>query len=329
MEQVPATIESFQEQISGYHEFGTPEQVTALYAALGAAQGKFGQIKRSKEVYIRSEKGNYKFAYAPLEDLIAATRPALTEVGLTVLTPAINESLGAKVLIILAHKDGGRLVSEFRFMPANDIKQTAGVITYVRRYGYSSILCLAADDDADDHPAQDQTSARPVDRATGEILTCEECNAELQDVRFQDGTIWSPIQLAQYGRRKHGRVLCMSHYRAANEARKVAETMAVTSNGGPSDQQADAYGSMTRAELQQRFAAEWKETKAVGGLEHAVMQTELASGWTGEILKVPPSKIKDHELPAVIAELIALRATSVPAEPAAIADDGRGDEIPW
>jgi hypothetical protein len=51
---------------------------------------------------------------------------------------------------------------------------------------------------------------------------CEDCGAELKETRFKDGTVWGPAQLAGYGRRKHGKVLCMDHYRAANDARKTA-----------------------------------------------------------------------------------------------------------
>ena len=50
---------------------------------------------------------------------------------------------------------------------------------------------------------------------------CEDCGAELRETRFKDGTVWGPSQLAGFGRRKHGKVLCMDHYRAANELRKT------------------------------------------------------------------------------------------------------------
>jgi Rad52/22 family double-strand break repair protein len=49
---------------------------------------------------------------------------------------------------------------------------------------------------------------------------CDVCGAELKETKFKDGTTWGPTQLAAYGRRKHGRILCMIHYREANEARK-------------------------------------------------------------------------------------------------------------
>ena len=57
----------------------------------------------------------------------------------------------------------------------------------------------------------------------GDRLTCETCGQELGEIRFRDGTAWMPMQLASLGRRKHGRVLCMDHYRQANEARRRAE----------------------------------------------------------------------------------------------------------
>jgi len=66
-----------------------------------------------------------------------------------------------------------------------------------------------------------QRPSGDVDR--GERLCCESCQQELGEIRFRDGTASLPAQLASLGRRKHGRVLCMDHYRQANEARRRAE----------------------------------------------------------------------------------------------------------
>ena len=54
-------------------------------------------------------------------------------------------------------------------------------------------------------------------------LYCEECGEPLTETRFKDGTNWAPAQLAVFGRRKHSRILCMSHYREANQAKRRAE----------------------------------------------------------------------------------------------------------
>jgi hypothetical protein len=56
-----------------------------------------------------------------------------------------------------------------------------------------------------------------------EPMYCEECNEPLTETRFKDGTNWAPAQLAVFGRRKHSRLLCMSHYREANQAKRRAE----------------------------------------------------------------------------------------------------------
>lgn len=56
-----------------------------------------------------------------------------------------------------------------------------------------------------------------------ESLFCEECGEPLTETRFKDGSVWGPSQLAVFGRRKHSRILCMTDYRKANEAKRRAE----------------------------------------------------------------------------------------------------------
>ena len=66
-------------------------------------------------------------------------------------------------------------------------------------------------------------AAAPTGSGDGELLLCEECGEPLAETRFKDGTNWAPAQLAGFGRRKHSRVLCMTHYREANQAKRRAE----------------------------------------------------------------------------------------------------------
>ncbi|MFN0071382.1 MAG: Rad52/Rad22 family DNA repair protein [Chloroflexota bacterium] len=68
---------------------------------------------------------------------------------------------------------------------------------------------------------KEQVAFQPA--TDGEALICAECGKELIPTTFKDGTSWSPQQLAAFGRRKHQRVLCMDHYRSANELRRRAE----------------------------------------------------------------------------------------------------------
>ena len=80
--------------------------------------------------------------------------------------------------------------------------------------------------EAQERPPQPQRAAEPprltqeTARANGGALRCQVCGEELQTITFRDGTHWSPDLLASYGRRKHQQVLCMKHYREANERAK-------------------------------------------------------------------------------------------------------------
>jgi hypothetical protein len=52
-----------------------------------------------------------------------------------------------------------------------------------------------------------------------DIPNCEQCGQALSETVFRDGTRWEIAQLVALGQRKHGRVLCMNHYKNANQAR--------------------------------------------------------------------------------------------------------------
>jgi hypothetical protein len=74
---------------------------------------------------------------------------------------------------------------------------------------------------ASGHEEPARSTAGPAQSANG-AYACVECGEPLKETRFKDGTSWSVEQLAGYGRRKYGKVLDMSCYRAAGEARKAA-----------------------------------------------------------------------------------------------------------
>lgn len=139
----------------GFTEIGTNEQLAALYIALTRAQAAFGAIHRNQNV----KAGSYSFNYAPLDQLVEATRSALAANGLVVLTPVVRTATGCKALVIVAHSDGARICSEFRFEPTGTMKDIGGQQTYARRYGYSAMLNLTADDDLDD-----QAEVKPQSR---------------------------------------------------------------------------------------------------------------------------------------------------------------------
>lgn len=131
-----------------FQEIGTDAQLGALYGALAQARAEFTKIQKDRTVSIKSDKGSYTFNYAELENSLEATVPFLSKHGLVVIQPATT----SVVRTILAHKDGGRVVSTMAIPEARDIKTYGGHITYLRRYSYNAMLCLSADADLNDMP---------------------------------------------------------------------------------------------------------------------------------------------------------------------------------
>ena len=130
-------------------------QQAALYKALAAAQGEFRPIVKNRSVQIRPREGApYTFRYADMEELIAATRPALAKHGMAVIQTVSRGADGMEYLETgVLHADGGCIWSRLPIIPFkgnDDPKKFGAVLTYIRRYQYSSLLCLAADDDLDE-----------------------------------------------------------------------------------------------------------------------------------------------------------------------------------
>lgn len=72
-------------------------------------------------------------------------------------------------------------------------------------------------------PWEDSKSPPAARTSSHSGLDCAECGEPLKETRFKDGTVWSPEQLAAFGRRKHGRPLCMADYRKANDLLKQTQ----------------------------------------------------------------------------------------------------------
>lgn len=124
-----------------------------IYGALAAAQGAFSPIAKNRSVTITMKTGGkYNFRYADLEAVIAATRPALAANGLAVVQ-VIEVLEGRNVLSTsLVHSSGDAITSVMpvSYGPESDPKAYGALITYLRRYAYTSLLCVSADDDLDE-----------------------------------------------------------------------------------------------------------------------------------------------------------------------------------
>lgn len=147
-----------------------------IATALAAAQLEFDAFGRAREVTVKSDKGNYKFAYAPLDVILSAIRPVLSRHGLALTGVTIME--GRTLVAVstrLLHSSGQSLECVVPVVLSDRPKNqdVGSALTYARRYGVTTLLCLAADDDDDANQAdgnqvqssRDKRPPAPVDNA--------------------------------------------------------------------------------------------------------------------------------------------------------------------
>jgi hypothetical protein len=163
--------------------------------ALAAAQGEFEVPKRTKEAVVRGQTRtggsyDYKYKYAPLEEIISAVKDALAKNGLFRQQYLVTKGNVPVIRTIIWHTSGEWIASDYPIHQSKDGAQGfAAGVTYARRYGLSLALGLAPedDDDANEGGAKitDARSSRrpappapnpmdpPHDPETGEIIGSE------------------------------------------------------------------------------------------------------------------------------------------------------------
>ena len=98
-------------------------------------------------------KGNtnpfFKSKYADLNAVREAVIPVLNANGISVLQPIVHIEGKNFVNTILLHESGELMESftEIVFAKQNDAQAQGSGITYARRYGLQSFVCVGADDD--------------------------------------------------------------------------------------------------------------------------------------------------------------------------------------
>ncbi len=123
-------------------------EIGTIAAALAAAQGEFEEIKKD------TENPFFKSKYAPLVSVIKATRKALTKYKIAVIQHPELVDGKCVVTTMLIHESGQWIKGDLA-MPVNkmDAQGMGSATTYGRRYGRSSMLDVAADDDDDGNAA--------------------------------------------------------------------------------------------------------------------------------------------------------------------------------
>lgn len=132
------------------------DTIAELAKALAQAQLAFDTIKRDRIVKVQTKTGgSYTFAYAPLDTILAAIRPALAQHGLA-LVQASHITDGAEFLrTTLLHSSGEHVANDTAVLVSDRGPQAYGsALTYAARYGVTRLLCLASEEDDDGNAAE-------------------------------------------------------------------------------------------------------------------------------------------------------------------------------
>ena len=125
-------------------------QYNELFAALAKAQAEFDIVGKNRS--------SHYGGYADLEELIAATRPALTKNGLSI-TRRIDIVDGKQIYIgTLGHSSGQFIESKMILSPEkNTMQGLGGCLTYLARYTYRELCGVAISEDPEDNDAGNAT----------------------------------------------------------------------------------------------------------------------------------------------------------------------------
>ena len=144
--------------------------INELATALAKAQGEFKPVTKSRTIEIA---GRPVRAYATLDDVITATRPALASNALAVVQTTPMVGITFMVETVLLHQSGqwysSRLpvrVDEGKGM--NSAQAQGSGLTYARRQGYSALVCVAPDDDDDGEASG--SKGKPIQPPKGEAI---------------------------------------------------------------------------------------------------------------------------------------------------------------
>ena len=145
-------------------------------------------------------KGNtnpfFKSKYADLNAVREAVIPVLNANGISVLQPMKNVDGKNYVNTILLHESGEQIESftEIIYSKQNDAQVQGSGITYARRYGLQSFVCVGADDD-DGNKASQPAKIEPKKEPVKPIMVISSSEYERAVIYLASGGKISGIEL--------------------------------------------------------------------------------------------------------------------------------------
>lgn len=126
------------------------ESINELAAALAKAQSDFKPVPKS------GENPLFHSRYATLDDILQAVMPILAKNGLALMQFLGTNEEGAPTLETSLLHTSGQFIGSLVSIPSlsgnrgtNELQNTGGALTYMRRYAVAALLGVASDDDVD------------------------------------------------------------------------------------------------------------------------------------------------------------------------------------
>ena len=119
------------------------QSISAIAKALIKAQSEMGNAKKD------TANNFLKSKYADLNSIREVVLPVLNENGIVVLQPMTTIEGKNYIKTVLLHESGQMIESltEIIYSKQNDAQAQGSGITYARRYGLQSLVCVGAEDD--------------------------------------------------------------------------------------------------------------------------------------------------------------------------------------
>lgn len=134
-----------------------------FFAELAQAQAEFTTVRKNKM------NPSTRSAYADLQSVFDAVKPALNAHGFFVFQRVTSSADSVSVETLLGHKSGETLSSGILTVPymglqnrgTNSAQALGSARTYACRYSICSFLCVVAEDDDDGNAATEPQAAAP------------------------------------------------------------------------------------------------------------------------------------------------------------------------
>lgn len=149
-----------------------------IATALLKAQSEMSNpVKGSSNPYFKSR-------YADLNAVREAVIPVLNQHGITVIQPMVSIDGKNYIKTVLLHESGQTIESltEIIYAKTNDAQAQGSGITYARRYGLQSLVCVGADDDDGNKASEPERKAPDKEDINTELKQALDALGKCKDI---------------------------------------------------------------------------------------------------------------------------------------------------